>query len=38
MGAAHGMVPVVIARAHPHLQAIGLDLPAAQSIFDGFVV
>lgn len=31
------MVPVVIARAHPHLQAIGFDLPAVQPVFDDFV-
>ncbi|OCP18764.1 methyltransferase, partial [Ensifer sp. LC54] len=37
VGAAQGMVPVVIARAHPHLQAIGFDLPAVQPIFDEFV-
>ncbi|MBB3412174.1 precorrin-6B methylase 2 [Rhizobium sp. BK316] len=37
IGAAQGMVPVVIARAHPHLKAIGFDLPAAQPIFEAFV-
>ncbi len=37
VGAAQGMVPVVIAQAHPHLQAIGFDLPALQPIFDEFV-
>lgn len=30
-------MPVVIARAHPHLKAIGFDLPAVQPIFDDFV-
>ena len=37
VGAAQGIVPVVIARGHPHLQAIGFDLPAVQPIFDEFV-
>ncbi|WP_083203688.1 methyltransferase [Ensifer adhaerens] len=37
VGAAQGMVPVVIVRAHPHLQAIGFDLPAVQPIFDEFI-
>lgn len=37
VGAAQGMVPVVVARAHPHLHAIGFDLPAVQPIFDEFV-
>lgn len=37
VGAAQGMVPVVIARAHTHLQAIGFDLPAVQPIFEEFV-
>lgn len=37
VGTAQGMVPVVIAQAHPHLQGIGFDLPAVQPIFDEFV-
>ncbi|MGJ4860695.1 methyltransferase [Labrys sp. La1] len=37
VGAAQGMVPVVVARSHPHLRAIGFDLPAVQPIFDEFV-
>lgn len=37
VGAAQGMVPVVVARAHPHLHAIGFDLPAVQPVFDEFV-
>jgi precorrin-6B methylase 2 len=37
VGAAQGMVPVVVARAHPHLKAIGFDLPAVQPIFEEFV-
>ena len=37
VGAAQGMVPVVIARAHPHLKAIGFDLPAVQPVFEEFV-
>lgn len=37
VGAAQGMVPVVVARTHPHLKAIGFDLPAVQPIFEEFV-
>lgn len=37
VGAAQGMVPVVVARAHPHLKAIGFDLPAVQPVFEEFV-
>ena len=37
VGAAQGMVPVVVARAHPHLSGIGFDLPAVQPVFDEFV-
>ncbi|WP_454817240.1 methyltransferase [Labrys neptuniae] len=37
VGAAQGMVPVVVAQSHPHLRAIGFDLPAVQPIFDEFV-
>lgn len=37
VGAAQGMVPVVVARAHPHLKAIGFDLPTVQPIFEEFV-
>ncbi|MBZ7927386.1 methyltransferase (plasmid) [Ensifer adhaerens] len=37
VGAAQGMVPVVVARAHPHLKAIGFDLPSVQPIFEEFV-
>lgn len=37
VGAAQGMVPVTIARAHPHLAGGGFDLPAVGPIFDEFV-
>jgi precorrin-6B methylase 2 len=37
VGAAQGMVPTVIARAHPHLKATGFDLPAVQPVFEEFV-
>ncbi|RFB76393.1 methyltransferase [Methylovirgula sp. 4M-Z18] len=37
VGVAQGMVPVTVARAHPHLQAIGFDLPAVKPIFEEFV-
>jgi hypothetical protein len=37
VGAAQGMVPVTLARAHPHLTGGGFDLPQVQPIFDEFV-
>ncbi len=37
IGAAQGMVPVTLARAHPHLRAIGFDLPQVQPSFEEFV-
>jgi O-methyltransferase/methyltransferase family protein len=37
VGAAQGAVPVHLALAHPHLRAIGFDLPAVQPIFEEFV-
>lgn len=37
VGAAQGMVPVTLARAHPHLSGIGFDLPAVQPVFEEFV-
>ncbi|WP_016919076.1 methyltransferase [Methylocystis parvus] len=37
VGAAQGMVPVTLARAHPHLVGVGFDLPQVQPIFDEFV-
>jgi hypothetical protein len=37
IGAAQGMVPVVVARTHSHLKAIGFDLPVVQPIFEEFV-
>jgi hypothetical protein len=37
VGAAQGMVPVTVARAHPHLSGGGFDLPQVAPIFDEFV-
>lgn len=36
VGAAQGAVPVQLARAHPHLRAIGYDLPVVQPIFEQY--
>jgi hypothetical protein len=37
VGAAQGMVPVTIARAHPHLSGAGFDLPQVGPVFEEFV-
>jgi SAM-dependent methyltransferase len=37
VGAAQGMVPVTLARAHTHLTGIGFDLPQVQPVFEEFV-
>jgi len=37
VGAAQGMVPVTLARAHPHLKGAGFDLPQVKPIFEEFV-
>lgn len=37
VGAAQGMVPVTVARAHPHLAGIGFDLPQVRPVFEAFV-
>ena len=37
LGAAQGMVPVTLARAHRHLNGIGFDLPQVQPIFEAYV-
>jgi hypothetical protein len=37
VGTAQGMVPVVLARRHPHLSGIGFDLPPVQPVFEAFV-
>jgi SAM-dependent methyltransferase len=37
VGAAQGMVPVTIARAHPHLSGAGFDLPQVKPIFEEYV-
>jgi precorrin-6B methylase 2 len=37
VGCAQGCVPVQLALAHPHLNAIGFDLPQVKPIFDAYV-
>ena len=37
VGAAQGMLPVTVCRAHDHLQGIGFDLPVVGPIFEEFV-
>ncbi|WP_249138317.1 acetylserotonin O-methyltransferase [Phenylobacterium montanum] len=37
VGAAQGMVPVTLARAHPHLAVVGFDLPPVRPVFEAFV-
>lgn len=37
VGAAEGMVPVTIAKAHENLAGIGFDLPVVRPVFEGFV-
>jgi hypothetical protein len=37
VGAAQGMVPITLARAHTHLTGIGFDLPQVQPVFEEFV-
>ena len=37
VGAAQGMAPVTLARAHEHLTGIGFDLPQVQPVFEEFV-
>jgi hypothetical protein len=37
VGAAQGMVPVTLARSHPHLTGIGFDLPQVRPVFEEFV-
>ena len=37
VGCAQGMVPVTLARAHPHLTGYGFDLPPVRPIFEEFV-
>ena len=37
VGTAQGGVPVEVARAHPHLQGIGFDLPVVRPIFERYV-
>jgi precorrin-6B methylase 2 len=36
VGAAQGCVPVTLAKAHPHLRAIGFDLPEVRPIFEAY--
>lgn len=37
VGCAQGGATATIAQAHPHLQAIGFDLPAVQPVFEAYV-
>ena len=37
LGSAQGMVPATLARAHPHLSGIGLDLPVVEPVFEEFI-
>jgi len=37
VGCAQGMVPVTLARAHPHLKGCGFDLPEVAPVFEEFV-
>jgi precorrin-6B methylase 2 len=37
VGCAQGMVPVTLARAHPHLKGYGFDLPQVQPVFEAYV-
>src|SRR5271169_2376068 len=37
VGAAQGILPVTLARAHAHLRGIGFDLPRVQAVFEEFV-
>lgn len=37
VGCAQGALPVVVARAHPHLKGIGYDLAAVKPIFEEYV-
>lgn len=37
LGAAQGIVPVTLARSHPHLRGVGFDLPVVQPVFEEFV-
>jgi len=37
VGAAQGMLPATVARAHPHLSGAGFDLPTVKPIFERYV-
>ena len=37
LGAAQGMVPATLARAHPHLSGIGFDLLPVKPVFEEFI-
>lgn len=37
VGTAQGMVPVTLAKTHPHLSGIGFDLPVVRTVFEDFV-
>jgi hypothetical protein len=38
VGTAQGCLPVQVALAHPHVRAVGFDLPALRSAFEEYVV
>jgi hypothetical protein len=37
VGAAQGMLPATVARAHPHLSGAGFDLPEVKPIFERYI-
>lgn len=37
VGTAQGMVPVALARRHPHLTGIGFDLPDVKPVFEDYI-
>jgi hypothetical protein len=37
VGAAQGMLPATVARAHPHLAGAGFDLPAVKPVFERYL-
>jgi hypothetical protein len=37
LGSAQGIVPAILAAAHPHLTGIGFDLPQVKSVFEEFI-
>ena len=37
LGTAQGELPVIVAKAHPHLSGVGFDLPMVRPVFEDFV-